>query len=177
MREVQERFNQDIEAQPRPTHPELDQFKGACDGVSSQDLFRRRENLLAALAAHIPAAAHQCLAEGFNGDPDTLTQRLADPLVVDWKRQVVIELKAAGLAGNMVAMADLSQMHEHGSGFVENDPLQSLAYALAECAVDAKEGHPPGEKFIARVEARYTPGQVAAATSVSIPLIQACCGK
>jgi hypothetical protein len=175
--EAQERFNQTVQALQQPTHPQLDQYKGACDGVTSQDLAKRRENLLAAVAAHIPAAAHQFLAEGFNGDPQALVQRPDDPLVLDWKRQVVSELQAAAQAGDRLAATDLSQMYRNNSGFVANDPVQSLTYALAEYAMDARDGHPMDEKFIEKVKARYTPDQVAAATSASTPLIQACCGK
>jgi len=165
-----------VQAERADVHPELDQYRGACDGVSDAQLAIRYENLKVAVASNIPGAAHQYLAEGPFGDNDALTQRPEDPLVVQWKEQVVAGLKLAAEAGDRVSLIDLMQIYDSGV-IAPRDPVQSLTYLMVEDKIATQSGHPHTANYLQNAQAGYSPEQVRAATREAKSFFDRCCAR
>lgn len=163
-----------VQSERRASYPELDEFKGACDGIFDQELGSRRENLKIALAAHIPGSAHEFYMDGFNGDWSAVTQRPDDPLVKEWLHQSVAALQESAKQGDTEAMLDLNQLYKSG-GPVERDPGQALTYLVARATVMAQRGHPIPESFISNQEKGLTADQVAAAMAAAKAITDQCC--
>ena len=163
-RDIALQIQNTVQAVRRPSGPALQQFKGACDGVSDHDLASKYQNLKFAVSAHLPAAAYEFYQAGFNGDISAANQRPDDPLVIEWKQQVASELLRAADAGDLNAMSVLYRLYDGAdAGLVEKDPVKSLTYFIARSTLLAQEGQPMSPDFIARREARYTPEQIATA--------------
>ena len=173
-REIESRIQNTVQAERQPGYPELEQYKDACVGVAEKDISSRRENLAFALAGHIPGAAHEFFIDGFNGDSYAVVQRPDDPLVKQWQKQTISELKAAAEQGDTAAMLDLYQLY-HSGGFGEKDQVQALTYFLARTTVMAQQGTPTPESFISKRELDYTPDQIAVAAAAAKVIYDKCC--
>ena len=153
------------------------QLRGACDGVTDQQLALRFENLKASLAANVPGAARASFYEGPNGDPLALEQRPDDLLVVEWKKHAVDLLKGAAESGDSSAIDTLIQIYAGDGTIAQPDRVQELAYTLVLARITANTDHPYPKAFIDRQEQSMTSEQIATATQQSSALFDRCCNS
>jgi TPR repeat protein len=139
----------------------------ACGDLSPRDMESRLALLKTAAEAGVPGAALDMAYLGPYGDASEIGDRWSDPVVNEWRNNVIDWLHLAAAHGDVGAMYSLSRQYETGLGLIgAADPEKALTYEWAVRVMRAAATNKPikqPDPQLAALSARLSPDQAEAA--------------